>query len=333
MSFSGRSVNMDSRLLQVKDIKKYFPLQKTWLSKSNEYLKAVDGVTFSVMRKETFALVGESGSGKTTTGLMTVKLLASTSGSIIFDQKNITTMSEREVRSLRRDFQIIFQNPLSALDPRMTIRSLIREPIRTLLPDNMDERGIIREIMSNVSLDESLLDKHPFQLSGGQNQRVSIARALVTKPKFLVLDEPTSALDVSIQAQIINLLKKLQREFGLTYLFITHDLGIVNYMAERVAVMYLGKIIEIGNADEIFNQPLHPYTQALVSSVPIPAIGSKKRESVILEGEMPSPRNIPTGCRFRSRCKFAMKICEDKEPELEIVNNNRSVACYLVTPD
>ena len=321
---------MSNELVQILNVKKYFPIQKKWFSKSINYLKAVDDITFSIRENETFSLVGESGSGKTTIGLVIAKLIDATEGSVIFKNTDILKMKEKEFRAFRTDLQIIFQNPLSALDPRMTVRGLIREPIRTQLPKTINEESKIKEVLRNVGLDDSFLDKRPFQLSGGQNQRVSIARALVTKPEFLILDEPTSALDVSIQAQIINLLKKLQKEFGLTYLFITHDLGVVNYMADRVGVMYLGKIVEIGSTDDIFSEPLHPYTQALISSVPILDVNLRNRKRIVLEGEMPSPRNIPIGCRFRSRCRLAAKICEEREPELRRIKKDRLVACHMV---
>jgi len=320
---------MSEEILEIKNLKKYFIASKTFLIKKTEYIKAVDDVSLSIKRGETFGLVGESGSGKTTLAQVVVRLIEPTEGRIIFENRDISKMAENKLRPLRKDFQIIFQNPISSLDPRMTVGAILSEPIKTLLSNSENTRESVLEALDNVGLNESFVNRYPHELSGGQNQRVSIARSIITRPKFLVLDEPTSALDVSIQAQIINLLRRLKRTFGLTYLFITHDLGIVNYMADRIAVMYLGKIMEIGNTVQMFSQPLHPYTQALLSSVPVPDLDSRARDKIILKGEIPSPRHIPSGCRFRNRCRFAMKICEEKEPELKEIKNGTFVACHL----
>lgn len=320
---------MSDELVEIKDLKKYFVARKMWLSKKVDYIKAVDGISFSVKKGEIFGLVGESGSGKTTTGQMMVRLVEPTDGSIVFDGLDLTKVPEKKLRLIRKNFQIIFQNPIASLDPRMTIRSLLNEPIETLFPNANNKDEIIMETLNSVGLDEYFLDRYPHELSGGQNQRVAIARALITNPKFLVLDEPTSALDVSIQAQIINLLRKLQKTHELSYLFITHDLGIINYLAHRVAVMYLGKIVELGTADRIFSEPLHPYTQALISAVPMPDIESRTKEKIILEGEIPNPKNIPSGCRFRTRCKYVMDVCSSEEPELKRIKDDREVACHL----
>ncbi|MGC8618628.1 MAG: ABC transporter ATP-binding protein [Thermoplasmata archaeon] len=320
---------MSDEILEVIDLKKYFIGSRTLLKRKTEYIKAVDGVTFSIRRGETFGLVGESGSGKTTLAQMVARLIEPTDGKIIFENSDITRKKEKQLRHLRKDFQIIFQNPLSSLDPRMTVRATLQEPLSVLENNFKDVREIIVQALESVGLNESFMNRHPHELSGGQNQRVCIARALVTRPKFLILDEPTSALDVSIQAQIINLLRRLRKDFGLTYLFITHDLGVVDYIAGRVGVMYLGKVVEMGDTAKVFSEPLHPYTQALLSSVPTADIEARKREKIILTGEIPSPRHIPTGCRFRNRCRFAMKICEEKEPELKPTNDGRLVACHL----
>lgn len=322
-------LRMNNDLVEIRNLKKYYVASKMWLSKKVDYIKAVDGVSFSVKKGEIFGLVGESGSGKTTTGQMLVRLIEPTDGNIIFDGTELTKVPEKKLRPIRKDFQIIFQNPIASLDPRMTIRSLLYEPIETLFPDVEDKEQIVMDTLENVGLDGYFLDRYPHELSGGQNQRIAIARALITNPKFLVLDEPTSALDVSIQAQIINLLRLLQKKQELSYLFITHDLGIINYLANRVAVMYLGKIVEIGTAEKIFSEPLHPYTQALISAVPMPDIESRNKEKIILEGEIPSPKDIPSGCRFRTRCKFSMDVCSIKEPELIRVNDGKEVACHL----
>jgi oligopeptide transport system ATP-binding protein len=320
---------MSEEILEIKNLKKYFIASKTFVNKKTEYIKAVDDVSLSIKRGETFGLVGESGSGKTTLAQVVVRLVEPTEGRIIFENRDISKMVENKLRPLRKDFQIIFQNPISSLDPRMTVGATLSEPIKALLSNSENTRESVLEALDNVGLNESFVNRYPHELSGGQNQRVSIARSIITRPKFLVLDEPTSALDVSIQAQIINLLRRLKRTFRLTYLFITHDLGIVNYMADRIAVMYLGKIMEIGNTVQMFSQPLHPYTQALLSSVPVPDVDSRARDKIILKGEIPSPRHIPSGCRFRNRCRFAMKICEEKEPELKEIKNGTFVACHL----
>ncbi|MGC8699117.1 MAG: ABC transporter ATP-binding protein [Candidatus Acidifodinimicrobium sp.] len=320
---------MNDEILQILDLKKYFIGSKTFLKRKTDYIKAVDGVTFSIRRGETFGLVGESGSGKTTLAQMVARLIEPTDGKIIFENSDITKKKEKELRPLRRNFQIIFQNPLSSLDPRMPVRATLQEPLSILGKDSEDVREAIVQALESVGLNEAFMARYPHELSGGQNQRVCIARALVTRPKFLILDEPTSALDVSIQAQIINLLRRLRRDFGLTYLFITHDLGVVDYIANRVGVMYLGKVVEMGDTAKIFSEPMHPYTQALLSSVPMADVEARRREKIILTGEIPSPRHIPSGCRFRNRCRFAMKVCEEKEPELKSTNDGRLVACHL----
>lgn len=320
---------MKEEILDVRGLKKYFVASRTYLKRKTEYIRAVDDVSFSIEREEAFGLVGESGSGKTTLGQTIVRLTDSTEGRIIFKGKDITRMSEKNLRPFRKHFQMIFQNPVSSLDPRMTVNSTLQEPLGALMSDGGNHRELILEALENVGLNESFLSRYPHELSGGQNQRISIARSLVTKPEFLVFDEPTSALDVSIQAQIINLLKKLRNTLGLTYLFITHDLGTVNYIADRIAVMYLGKIVEMGETVSLFEEPLHPYTQALLSSVPVLDVSSRGREKIILQGEIPSSRHIPTGCRFRNRCRFVMKICEEVEPELKEAKEGRLVACHL----
>ncbi|MEM3192786.1 MAG: ABC transporter ATP-binding protein [Candidatus Parvarchaeota archaeon] len=320
---------MSDEILDIRNLKKYFVASKSWIRRETMYIKAVDDVSLSVKKGETLGLVGESGSGKTTLAQTVVRLVEPTSGKIIFENKDITNLKEKKLRPLRKDFQFIFQNPISSLDPRMTVRSTLLEPLKTLFPDSHNNDELIVEALRSVGLNESFIDRYPHELSGGQNQRISIARALVTRPKLLVLDEPTSALDVSIQAQIINMLKKLKKTFGLTYFFITHDLGVAYYIADRVAVMYLGKIVEMGETVKLFSEPLHPYTQALLSSVPVPDISYRNKERIILQGEIPNPRHIPSGCRFRNRCKFAMKICEEKEPELLTANDGRLVACHL----
>lgn len=319
---------MTDSIVDLRELKKYYLAHKAWISRKVDYIKAVDGVTLSVKKGEIFGLVGESGSGKTTTGQMAVRLIDPTAGNIIFDGQDLTKVPESKLRLVRKNFQIIFQNPISSLDPRMKIRNLLEEPIDTITPHNENKKEIILQTLESVGLAEYLLERYPHELSGGQNQRVAIARALITNPKFLVLDEPTSALDVSIQAQVINLLRKLQTKLELSYLFITHDLGTVNYLADRIGVMYLGKIVEIGSVDKVFSEPLHPYTEALISTIPSADLDDRDRKKIILKGEIPNPKNIPSGCRFRTRCRYVMDICSTVEPELSSKGEGRLVACH-----
>ncbi len=314
---------MGNTLLEVKDLKKYFKTPRGMLH-------AVDGVSFSIERGKTLGIVGESGCGKSTTGRSILRLIEPTSGEIWFEGKDITKCSKEEMRALRKDMQLIFQDPFSSLDPRYTVNQLIREPIvqNKLLTDKeaIDER--VLELMDTVGLAERLFNSYPHELDGGRRQRIGIARALAMNPKFIVCDEPVSALDVSIQAQILNLLKSLQEQLGLTYIFITHDLSVVYYFADDIAVMYLGQLVEKASADELFEHPVHPYTQALLSAIPEPDI-DKPMKRIMLKGEITSPVNLPDACRFAKRCPYAKEECFKSDPKLREISPGHFVACHF----
>lgn len=327
-----------TNLVEVRSLKKHFRLPGGWLSGNIKHVYAVDGIDLSIASGETFGLVGESGCGKTTLGRMILRLIDPTSGSIVFDGKDITTVGKRDMKPIRREMQIVFQNPLSSLSPRLKVEQIIAEPLLThniLAKDEIRPRVI--ELLEQVGLGRQHLDRFPHEMSGGQCQRVAVARALALNPKLIVLDEPTSALDVSVQAQIINLLDDLKKSLGLTYLFISHDLNVVQHISDRIGVMYLGKLVEVGSAEEVYNEPLHPYTQALFGAIPMPVIG-EQRELKVLEGNVPSPVNPPSGCRFHTRCPLAQEICQETEPVLRQVRGDtspsfstgRQVACHFV---
>lgn len=311
-------------LVSVRNLKKYFP------TKAGE-LKAVDNISFDIKKGETLGLVGESGCGKSTAGRAIIRLHEPTSGEIYLEGKNILEYKGlKEMRKMRQEMQIVFQDPYSSLNPRMTTFDLIAEPLRVnkLTANQADLENKVRKMMDTVGLAQRLAGSFPHELDGGRRQRIGIARALILQPKFLVLDEPVSALDVSIQAQILNLMDRLQEEFGLTYLFISHDLSVVRHISDRIAVMYLGQIVELGSYDRIFENPLHPYTRALLSAIPIPKVGVK-RERIFLEGDVPSPINPPEGCRFAGRCQYCMDICKTTPVELREVEPDHFVACHL----
>jgi len=318
-------------LLEVRRLRKYFPLTSGVLfQRQVGLIKAVDDVSFSIRKGETLGLVGESGSGKTTTGRCILQLDRPTSGEVRFEGRDLAQLDEAALRPVRRRMQVIFQDPYSSLNPRMTIGQIIGEPLRVhkILEAKGEIRERVRELLSVVGLNPAMADRFPHELSGGQRQRVGIARALSLQPSFIVCDEPVSALDVSIQAQIINLLEDLQAQFGLTYLFIAHDLSVVRHIGDRVAVMYLGKIVEVAHRRELYEDPLHPYTQALLSAVPIPDPAVEaKRERIVLKGEVPSPLNPPCGCVFHPRCAMAIPECSQVVPELREVSPNHWVAC------
>ncbi len=314
------------------DLVKYFPIRKGIFGRIVGYVRAVDHVSFSIGENETFALVGESGSGKTTTAKCILGLLKPTSGKIVFMGKNVLELKGSEAKWYRRNVQAVFQNPFLSLNPRMKVEDIVAEPLKVHNKDlPRDEvRKIVYDVLERVGLTRALAKRYPYDLSGGQAQRVAIARAIVLKPKLIVLDEPTSALDVSVQAQILNLLIDLKEELKLSYLMISHDLSVVRYISDWVAVMYLGKIVELAPTEELFEKPLHPYTQALLSAVPEPdpkVMRSKKR--IVLPGEPPSAVNPPPGCRLHPRCPYAMSECKVREPELVEYERNHWVACHL----
>jgi len=319
---------MDTPLLQVRDLKKYFPLRKGVLSRTIGWVQAVDGVGFALKQGEVLGLVGESGCGKTTVGRCLLRLIEPTSGEVEFEGKDLLKMDGESLRKVRARLQFIFQDPYSSLNPRMTAGEIIAEPIRN---HTRASRGEIRDrvllLMEKVGLHPEQARRYPHEFSGGQRQRIGIARALALNPKVIVCDEPVSALDVSIQAQVINLLVKLQEEMGLSYLFIAHDLSVVEHISNRVAVMYLGKIVELARDTDLYTSPKHPYTEALLSAVPVPDPKMKKQR-IILQGEIPSPINLPEGCRFSSRCSYRSSLCGEAEPEFKDLGGGHWVSCY-----
>lgn len=320
--------NQNRKLLEVRNLVKWFPIKK-WFFEKKAYVKAVDDVDFDIYKGETLGIAGESGCGKSTLLRTILRLIEPTSGTIVYNGKDITHMSKKELRKIRQHMQIVFQDPYSALDGRMKVGKIIEEPliINKLYPDKKERMARVEELMSQVGLDPSYIDRFPHEFSGGQRQRIVIARALATNPQLLVCDEAVSALDVSVRAQVLNLLADLQENLNLTYLFISHDLSVIEHICDRVAIMYLGKVVEIGTKDEIFNDPQHPYTKALLSA--IPRVGQKNRTNrIILQGDIPSPVNPPEGCRFHTRCPYATEQCKTVPPVVDM-GNGHQVACHL----
>jgi oligopeptide transport system ATP-binding protein len=316
-------------LLEVKHLKKHFPIRGGVFSKTIGYVYAVDDISFTLHRGETLGLVGESGCGKSTTGRTILRLIEPTGGEIAFEGQAITNIDKSAMRTLRREMQIIFQDPYASLNPRMTVGSIIREPLEIhKIAKGAEKEERVASLLEKVGLRPEDMRKYPHEFSGGQRQRIGIARALALNPKLIVCDEPVSALDVSIQAQVINLLGDLQEEFGLSYLFIAHNLNVVEHISNRVAVMYLGKIVESASDTELYANPQHPYTEALLSAVPVPDPTMKKKR-IILQGDVPSPINPPSGCHFHTRCPYREKICEEVEPEFKDMGNGHWVACHL----
>lgn len=324
------------KLLQVENLTKYFYKPQGLFGQKKQIVKSVDHVTFDIMRNETLGLVGESGCGKTTVGRTITRLYEPTDGKIIFDGKDISHLTKKELLPYRKKMQMIFQDPYASLNARMTVMDIIREALdlHSDLKTKEEKSKRVYELLDRVGLMREHANRYPHEFSGGQRQRIGIARALAVDPEFIVCDEPISALDVSIQAQVVNMLEDLQREFGLTYLFIAHDLSMVRHISDRIGVMYLGKLVEIGPSEEIYSHHLHPYTEALLSSVPVPdPEKARAKEQIVLQGDIPSPIDPPSGCRFRTRCPRACEQCAEAEPELKSVGNDHYVACHLVNAE
>lgn len=320
---------MSEPLLQVENLRKYFPIRRGIMQRVVGHVKAVDGVSFTVNRGETLGVVGESGCGKSTMGRSLLRLLEPTAGKVMFEGQNVVTLSKEKMRALRRQMQIVFQDPYASLNPRFSIAQTLMEPMivhKLYNPNQRMER--VRSLLERVGLDPDYAKRYPHEFSGGQRQRIGIARALALNPKLMILDEPVAALDVSVQSQVLNLLEDLQEEFNLTYIFVAHDLSVVRHISDRVMVMYLGRMAELADSEDLFQDPLHPYTRALLSAVPLPDPDAK-RERIILQGDLPSPANPPSGCPFHTRCPVAMDVCKEKVPEWKEIKPNHSVACHL----
>jgi oligopeptide transport system ATP-binding protein len=316
-------------LLKVENLKKFFPIRHGMFARHIGDVKAVDDVSFELFEGETLGIVGESGCGKSTTGRTIMRLHEPTEGTVIFNGVELTNLSSEEMRKARRDIQMVFQDPYASLNPRHTVEKILEEPLIVHgIGDAKERKKRVREYLEIVGLNAYHAKRYPHQFSGGQRQRIGIARALMTNPKLIIADEPVSALDVSIQAQVLNLMQRLQEDLHLTYIFIAHDLGVVRHISDRVGVMYLGRLVELSESEALYNEPLHPYTQALLSAVPIPD-PQFEREQIILKGDIPSPSNPPTGCAFHTRCPLAMERCKQDVPILQEIKTGHSVACHL----
>ena len=330
MATTPNATSQNENLVEVDNLVKYFPVRAGLMQRVVNWVKAVDNVSFAVKKGETLGLVGESGCGKTTVGRTMLRLIEPTSGVVRFEGQDVFQLKSKALKAIRRDMQIIFQDPYASLDPRVPIGESVMEGLHIHGIGAPKERAeIMMETIKRVGLEDYHARRYPHEFSGGQRQRIGIARALALRPKFIICDEPVSALDVSIQSQVLNILEDLQKEFGLTYLFIAHNLSVVEHVSDRVAVMYLGKMVELTTRDELFRNPLHPYTQALMSAIPVPN-PRLKRQRVILKGDVPSPLNPPQGCRFHPRCPIAIEQCSQEEPQFRAVNSNHWVACWLV---
>ena len=318
-------------ILEVRDLKQHFPIRRGVFQRVVGHVRAVDGVTFSVKRGETLGLVGESGCGKTTTGRSILQVYKPTAGEVVFDGQDLTKMPSRDLRKLRHKMQMIFQDPYSSLDPRLTVEEIVGEGMRANGVRNREViRKRVKELMARVNLSPDYIDRYAHEFSGGQRQRIGVARALAVEPELIICDEPISALDVSVQAQVVNLLMDLQEDFNLTYIFIAHDLSMVKHISDRVAVMYLGNLVELADKRVLFDNPLHPYTQVLMSAVPVPdPVVEKERQRIVLEGDVPSPINPPSGCYFHPRCPMAKAICAQKKPQWREVEEDHWVACHF----
>ncbi len=320
----------NNSLIKIKNLKKYFPVTSGFFTKVTEHIKAVDDISFYINEGETLGLAGESGCGKTTTGRSILRLIEPTSGTVCYKGQNIISLNQKKLRKMRPQFQIIFQDPYSSLNPRMKVLDIVGEALVVhKMVSRKEKKDRVLDVLKKVGLSKDALNRYPHEFSGGQRQRICIARAIVLNPSFIVCDEPVSALDVSIQAQIINLFMQLQEELKLSYLFIAHDLSVVKHISDRIAIMYLGKIVETASSKDLFENPLHPYTKALLSAIPIPD-PTKHSKRIILKGDIPSPQSPPSGCSFHTRCPFAKQICRSKEPESINVGKRHMVKCILV---
>ncbi|MGG7620953.1 ABC transporter ATP-binding protein [Bacillus coreaensis] len=320
---------MTDVLLKVDNLKKYFPITGGLFGKTVGHVKAVDDVSFYVRKGETLGLVGESGCGKSTTGRVLMRLLEATEGKVVFEDQELTSLNSNAMRKMRKEIQMVFQDPFASLNPRHTVEKILEEPLIVHgIGDKEERKRRVREMLEVVGLSSYHAKRYPHQFSGGQRQRIGIARALMTKPKLIIADEPVSALDVSIQSQVLNLLEDLQKDFGLTYIFIAHDLGVVKHISDRVGVMYLGRLVEITESEKLYEKPLHPYTRALLDSIPIPDPDIKK-DRELLSGDLPSPSNPPLGCAFHTRCRDCMDICKTTRPEMKEVEPGHFAACHL----